>query len=71
VWGYPVVPAVFLLVTAFLLINTMITSPLRSLAGLGLIAIGMPVYWHYHRKLGPAATRDWSDGEVEPNGSAS
>jgi APA family basic amino acid/polyamine antiporter len=71
VWGYPVVPAVFLLVTAFLLINTMITSPLRSLAGLGLIAIGMPVYWHYNRKLGPAATRDWSDGEVEPNGSAS
>jgi APA family basic amino acid/polyamine antiporter len=69
VWGYPVVPALFLLMTAFLLINTIITSPWRSLAGLGLIAIGLPVFWHYNRKLGPAATRDWSDGEVESNGS--
>ena len=66
VWGYPVVPALFLLVTAFLLINTVIATPGRALAGFALIGIGLPVYWHYARRLGPAvATRDWSDAEPE------
>ena len=34
VWGYPVVPVLFLLVTAWLLISTLLTSPLQTLAGL-------------------------------------
>ena len=49
-WGYPVVPALFLLVTAFLLVNTLITSPGRSMIGLGLIALGLPVYMLFARK---------------------
>jgi APA family basic amino acid/polyamine antiporter len=65
VWGYPVAPALFLLVTAFLVINTLIATPGRAMAGLALIAIGLPVYWHYARGLGPSTERDWSDGEEE------
>ncbi len=42
--GYPVVPLLFLLVTGFLLVNTVITSPTGSLAGLALIALGVPLY---------------------------
>ena len=52
-WGYPVVPALFLLVTAFLLVNTLITSPERSFIGLGLIALGLPVYALFARKPPP------------------
>ncbi len=48
-WGYPLVPVLFLLVTGFLLINTLLTSPRRSLIGLGLIALGLPVYWYWSR----------------------
>jgi APA family basic amino acid/polyamine antiporter len=53
-WGYPVVPALFLLVTAFLLVNTVITSPVQSLVGLGLIALGLPVYAVAVRRRGVA-----------------
>jgi APA family basic amino acid/polyamine antiporter len=44
VWGYPVVPVLFLMVTAWLLISTLLTSPLQALAGLGLLALGLPCY---------------------------
>ena len=44
-WGYPVVPVLFILVTAALLINTIMTARRQSLIGLGLILIGLPVYW--------------------------
>ena len=51
-WGYPVVPVLFLLVTAFLLINTLITTPVQALIGLLLIALGLPVYWYwFHRGM--------------------
>ena len=43
-WGYPVVPAVFLLVTAWLLLNTLRTGPDQALAGLVLMSIGLPFY---------------------------
>ncbi len=48
-WGYPVVPILFLLVTAWLLINTLLTTPTQALIGLGLIALGLPVYWYWSR----------------------
>ena len=48
-WGYPVVPAIFLAVTAWLIVNTLITAPVQSIIGLSLIALGVPVYWYWSR----------------------
>jgi APA family basic amino acid/polyamine antiporter len=48
--GYPVVPVLFLLTTAWLLISTLITSPVRSLIGLMLVALGLPVYYYQSRR---------------------
>jgi APA family basic amino acid/polyamine antiporter len=45
-FGYPVVPILFLLVAAWLLINTMITTPTQSFAGIFLILLGLPVYYY-------------------------
>ena len=47
--GYPVVPAVFLLVTVWLVVNTLTTAPGQAFAGLGLIALGVPFYWYWSR----------------------
>ena len=52
VWGYPVVPALFLLVTAYLLVNTLVATPWRALTGLGLILSGLPVYAFFRRRGG-------------------
>jgi APA family basic amino acid/polyamine antiporter len=53
VWGYPVVPALFLLVSGWLVINAFLMAPAQSLIGLGLIALGLPVYWFFRRRSGP------------------
>lgn len=45
-WGYPIVPVVFLIVAGWLLINTMYTAPQSSFIGLGLIILGLPVYYY-------------------------
>jgi APA family basic amino acid/polyamine antiporter len=45
--GYPVVPFLFILVAAWLIINTILTSPVESAAGLALIALGLPVYFYF------------------------
>jgi APA family basic amino acid/polyamine antiporter len=49
VWGYPIVPAVFILASAAFVLNTLVERPTESLAGLGLLAIGLPVYWYSKR----------------------
>ena len=43
--GYPVVPLVFVIVAAWLVVNTLINRPVESVTGLVLIAFGLPVYW--------------------------
>lgn len=48
-WGYPLVPIAFLLVTGWLLINTLLTTPGRALTGLALMALGLPFYWYWSR----------------------
>jgi APA family basic amino acid/polyamine antiporter len=48
-WGYPIVPAVFVLLTAGLIVITVINSPRRSLIGLALVALGIPVYLYWSR----------------------
>ncbi|MGE0641358.1 MAG: APC family permease [Thermoanaerobaculia bacterium] len=50
VWGYPWVPLAFLLATAILLVNTLLERPVESLAGLGLVALGLPAYWLLRRQ---------------------
>jgi basic amino acid/polyamine antiporter, APA family len=50
VWGYPVVPAVFILFCIGLFFNTIITRPREAAIGLILIFSGIPVYFFLKRK---------------------
>jgi APA family basic amino acid/polyamine antiporter len=50
VWGYPYVPALFLLVTIYLLINTLWATPYRALSGIALIIVGLPLYTYFSRR---------------------
>jgi len=45
--GYPLVPLVFVLTAAWLVINTLAERPVESVAGLALIAAGLPFYFHF------------------------
>lgn len=59
VFGYPVIPALFLLATVFLLLNTLVATPLRALAGIGLIVVGLPVYRYFARRAGDLDSIVW------------
>jgi APA family basic amino acid/polyamine antiporter len=53
--GYPVVPLIFLIVTAALLVNTFVAAPHEALRGVVLLAAGLPFYWYWSRRGRPAA----------------
>ena len=47
--GYPVVPAVYVLGSFALVWNTLTERPTESIAGLGLVAVGLPFYLYWSR----------------------
>lgn len=49
IWGYPVVPAAFIVSSAAIVLNRMISEPLESVVGLALVGAGVPVYWIWCR----------------------
>ncbi len=62
VWAYPFVPAIFVLGSFYIVVNTLAERPTESLAGLGLLVIGLPVYWYWTRQgagsKDPASTHE-------------
>jgi len=62
VWGYPIVPAVFVLFSTFFVVATLWmdiynyaigkTHLINSLLGIFLTATGIPLYWLFRRRYG-------------------
>jgi APA family basic amino acid/polyamine antiporter len=44
-WGFPWAPAIFCLVSFGIVANAIVTAPDTSVAGLGVIVGGLPIYW--------------------------
>src|ERR1700754_588427 len=57
-WGYPVLPVLFLVVSVGLIVMTIRNAPRQSAIGLGLILLGVPVYWFLSRRQQPTRTAD-------------
>jgi len=51
-WGYPVTPILFILSAVFLTLNSLVRTFWNSFAGLGVIAVGIPVYFFWKIRLG-------------------
>jgi APA family basic amino acid/polyamine antiporter len=45
VWGYPAVPIVFVAASAAIVLNRLLSDPVDSAIGLGLVALGVPVFY--------------------------
>jgi APA family basic amino acid/polyamine antiporter len=50
VWGYPVVPALFVLGSIFVVYNTLVERPFESVAGLGFLALGLPAFFYWRTR---------------------
>ncbi len=51
VWGYPVIPAFYILFCIVLIFNTIFTRPREAIMGLILILAGIPVFYFLRYKL--------------------
>jgi APA family basic amino acid/polyamine antiporter len=60
VWGYPYVPAFYILFCVSLFVNTIVARPREAAIGLVLILSGIPVYFWLKRKYG-------NDGTIKEN----
>ena len=47
-WGYPMVPIVFITASLLIVINQLLREPADALLGLGMVAIGAPIYYLAH-----------------------
>lgn len=50
VWGYPLVPVLYIAVAVFFIVYIFIGDPRNSSVGLALIMTGVPVFFYWHRK---------------------
>jgi APA family basic amino acid/polyamine antiporter len=48
-WGYPITPLLYTAASLLLLWSMIDKSPFESLAGLAIIAAGVPAYWFFTR----------------------
>ena len=49
-FGYPLIPIVFVIVAIALIFNTLYQRPVESVVGLGLILIGLPLYFYFRAR---------------------
>jgi APA family basic amino acid/polyamine antiporter len=56
VFGFPVIPALFVAVAAWLVTNSLYTRPVEGFVGAMLILAGLPLYAYYRRKIAAAGT---------------
>ncbi|MCC6286972.1 MAG: amino acid permease [Chitinophagaceae bacterium] len=49
-WGYPVIPAIFILFCVILIFNTIVERPREAGIGMALILAGVPLYWWFGKK---------------------
>ena len=49
--GYPWIPATFVLSYLLILTNAMVSRPKEGLLGLGIVGMGVPVYFYWKRKM--------------------
>ncbi|MFZ2338697.1 MAG: amino acid permease [Bacteroidales bacterium] len=48
-WGYPVIPAVYILTTTFIMVILLIYKPNYTFPGLVIVLLGIPVYYLWRR----------------------
>jgi basic amino acid/polyamine antiporter, APA family len=49
-WGYPVLPAVYILCATFVEWALLTHKTMRSAVGLGIVAVGVPIYYLWRRR---------------------
>jgi APA family basic amino acid/polyamine antiporter len=49
-FGYPFIPALYIISALCICVILVAYSPMNTLSGLGIVCIGLPVYWFINRR---------------------
>jgi len=49
-WGYPFIPASYIIITTVICINLLLYNFKNSMLGIGIILLGIPVYYLFHKR---------------------
>ena len=58
IWGYPVIPAIFIISSLAIVANQIVSDPGESVFGFSLVLVGLPVYFLWARKKKRRKTDD-------------
>jgi APA family basic amino acid/polyamine antiporter len=50
VWGYPIIPVLYIILAALFCINLLINKPLTTYPGFAIVLLGIPVYYYWQNK---------------------
>jgi len=65
-WGYPVVPFVFVASSLLLAFNTVRVQPVETLAGVGILLLGLPFYFALRRRARSSGAGGGPPGGASP-----
>jgi len=51
IWGYPLVPALFIVASFAIVVNQIVSDPGESLFGLSLVLSGLPIYYLWSKRM--------------------
>ncbi len=57
-WGYPIIPAVFIIVNLAIFLNSILSQPFESALGLAIILAGVPAYIFWRKRKTAAAGQE-------------
>ena len=57
-FGYPITPLFFISINVWFVLSTLIEKPAQSLAGLGFLLLGIPVYYFWKSRSGGGRLQD-------------
>jgi APA family basic amino acid/polyamine antiporter len=63
-WGYPVLPALYIAFALFVEWALLIHKAERSVAGLLIVILGIPVYFFWRRRSGRVRRQGFTDGDL-------
>jgi APA family basic amino acid/polyamine antiporter len=49
-FGYPLVPALYMVALVGVMVTLLLAKPLTAGTGMALVVIGVPVYWWWSRR---------------------
>ena len=64
-FGYPVIPSIYIMATVTIMVILLIYKPDYTFPGLGIVVLGIPVFYLWKRNAGKSLKNEEERGRIE------